>query len=720
MYQRTLQACSFVVGAVVLAGATVEAGPKGWSTTAVGTVTMKGSATTSQTGRVIVSGEGTDIWSTSDGFQFVYKRLSGDGQITARIAGLTNTDGWAKGGVMIRAALTAGAAHASFLATPSNGLSFQQRTAAGALTTRVGTAGTVPNWLRLARLGSSLTASLSADGVTWTNAGTSSVPMASNVYIGLAVTSHSGSRLATASFDNVVIGPVAGTPPTTPPPAGPVAAWSFDDGRGSVLRASIGGLDGTIAGATWSAAGRNAGALLFNGVDNMVTVPAAGAINLTSGMTLEAWVYPTTLLNWRTVALKEGVNNLAYALYASDASAKPEGLIDVGGGALALSGTGALPLNSWSHLATTFDGSIQRLFLNGVQIAALAGFGSLIQTTGALRIGGNSLWGEYFSGALDDMRIYNRALSTTEIQTDMNTPVAPPPADTTLPEVVISTPVNGATVSGTMGVVATATDNVGVASVQFLLDGADLGGAITAAPYTVTWDTQKVANGTHRLTAVARDLDGNANVSNDVAVTVSNDTTSPNVAISTPANGSTVSGSVAVVATATDNVGVASVQFLLNGANLGAAVTAAPYSVPWNTSTLPNGTYSLAAAARDAAGNTKVSAAVTVTVSNAGAFVSGRLVSFTSTDHLTTLADGRPAVSGYTLEVWLPGSNTTTGVPYKTSSLGKPTSTTTSLTVDQQTFFATLPKGQEFFTTVAATGPGGSARSGASNSFMMQ
>ena len=198
---------------------------------------------------------------------------------------------------------------------------------------------------------------------------------------------------------------------------------------------------------------------------------------------------------------------------------------------------------------------MQRLFLDGVQIGSLAASGSLMQTIGALRIGGNSVWGEFFSGALDDMRIYNRALSTTEIQTDMDTPVAPPPADTTLPDVAISTPVNGATVSGTMGVVATATDNVGVASVQFLLDGADLAAAVTVAPYTVTWDTQNVANGTHTLTAVARDVDGNANVSNDVAVTVSNDTTSPKVSISTPTGGATVSGSVTVTATATDDVG---------------------------------------------------------------------------------------------------------------------------------------------------------------------
>ena len=293
--------------------------------------------------------------------------------------------------------------------------------------------------------------------------------------------------------------------------------------------------------------------------------------------------------------------------------------------------------------------------------------------------------------------------------------------DTTSPKVSISTPTGGATVSGSVTVTATATDDVAVKSVQFMLDGANIGAPVTASPYSMVWNTSSVTNSAHRLTAVARDTADNTAVSPDVAVTVNNaDTTLPIVAISTPTGGATLAGSVAVVATATDNVGVASVQFLLNGGNLGSLVTAAPYTVLWNTSTLPNGIYTLAARARDAAGNIKVSAAVTVTVSNASPLVVGRSVSFTSTDHLTTLSDGRPAVSGYTLEIWLPGSNTSTGVPYKTSALGKPASTTTSMTVDQQTFFNSLPKGQEFFTTLTATGPGGSARSGASNSFMMQ
>ena len=94
------------------------------------------------------------------------------------------------------------------------------------------------------------------------------------------------------------------------------------------------------------------------------------------------------------------------------------------------------------------------------------------------------------------------------------------------------------------------------------------------------------------------------------------DTTPPTVSLTAPASGATVSGTVTLKATAADNNGVAGVQFKLDGANLGAEDTTAPYSVSWNTTTATNGTHTLTAVARDAAGNTTTSAAVTVTVAN--------------------------------------------------------------------------------------------------------
>ena len=172
-----------------------------------------------------------------------------------------------------------------------------------------------------------------------------------------------------------------------------------------------------------------------------------------------------------------------------------------------------------------------------------------------------------------------------------------------------------------VAVAATAADNVGVAGVQFKLDGANLGAEDTTAPYAITWDSTTASNGGHTLTAVARDAAGNTTTSAVVSVTVSNvDSTAPTVSITAPTTGATVAGaSVVVSATAADNVGVAGVQFKLDGANLGAEDTTAPYAITWDSTTASNGGHTLTAVARDAAGNTTTSAVVTVTVSNVGA-----------------------------------------------------------------------------------------------------
>jgi len=192
-------------------------------------------------------------------------------------------------------------------------------------------------------------------------------------------------------------------------------------------------------------------------------------------------------------------------------------------------------------------------------------------------------------------------------------------ADTTPPTVSITAPAAGATVSGTsVTVSANASDNVGVVGVQFKLDGVNLGAEDTASPYSTAWDTTSASNGSHTLTAVARDAAGNSTTSASVSVTVSNDTTPPTVSITAPAGGATIDGSPAanVSATAADNVGVVGVQFKLDGVNLGAEDTSAPYCVPWNSASTTNGSHTLTAVARDAAGNSATSAGVTVTVNN--------------------------------------------------------------------------------------------------------
>src|SRR6266702_950 len=163
--------------------------------------------------------------------------------------------------------------------------------------------------------------------------------------------------------------------------------------------------------------------------------------------------------------------------------------------------------------------------------------------------------------------------------------------------VTMTSPASGSTVAGTVPVSASVSivGSLVVAGVQFKLDGANLGAEDTSAPYSVSWDTTAASNGSHILTAVARDLLGVQYTSNSVTVTVFNDTTPPTVSITAPANGATVSGTISVSADASDDVGVAGVQFLLDGAALGAEDTAAPYSVALDTTKVANGSHTLAA-----------------------------------------------------------------------------------------------------------------------------
>jgi hypothetical protein len=208
-------------------------------------------------------------------------------------------------------------------------------------------------------------------------------------------------------------------------PAGLVAAYNFNAGSGTTVADLSGnGNTGTLSNATWTTAGHAAGALSFNGTNALVSVPDSSSLDLTVGMTLEAWVNTSALgTTWRTVVLKEQPGNMAYALYANAETARPAVHVVVPAGEAILKGTAGLTLNTWAHLTATYDGATLRLYVNGTQVASSAVSGAMATTTGSLRIGGNTVWSEWFKGTIDDVRIYNRALSTSEIQTDMNTPV---------------------------------------------------------------------------------------------------------------------------------------------------------------------------------------------------------------------------------------------------------------------------------------------------------
>ena len=203
-----------------------------------------------------------------------------------------------------------------------------------------------------------------------------------------------------------------------PPASGLVAAYGFEQTSGTSVTDSSGkGSTGTLSGASWAADGKFGRALSFDGVNDIVTVPDSSLLDLAPGMTLEAWVKPTTAGGWRTVLLKERPGQLTYGLYATGDNGRP--LAEVAAGTQRdARGTAALTVGVWTHLAATYDKSTLRLYVNGVQVSSTAVTGTLLNSTGALKIGGNAIWGEYFSGLIDEVRVYERALSAAEIAAD--------------------------------------------------------------------------------------------------------------------------------------------------------------------------------------------------------------------------------------------------------------------------------------------------------------
>jgi hypothetical protein len=174
---------------------------------------------TEDAGKMTVSGEGADIWGTTDHFTFVYKTLNGDGALVARVVNIgAGTNTWAKGGVMVRDSLEAGSASAQMVLTANtdgtagNGGAFQNRATAdldmnandATSNTTLTTAIAPPYYVEIERAGSTLTASISPDGATWTPVGVPQyIVMEAPAYIGLCVTSHAAGEYRTFEFDNV-------------------------------------------------------------------------------------------------------------------------------------------------------------------------------------------------------------------------------------------------------------------------------------------------------------------------------------------------------------------------------------------------------------------------------------------------------------------------------------------------------------------------------------
>jgi concanavalin A-like lectin/glucanase superfamily protein/Big-like domain-containing protein len=203
---------------------------------------------------------------------------------------------------------------------------------------------------------------------------------------------------------------------------GLVAAYDLGEGSGSTAADSSGrGHTASLTNAAWTSEGRLGGAISIDGSTGWVGTPSTPALQLTSRMTVAAWVRPTALGAWRTAIMKETANGLSYALYASD-GVGTAAYVNLGAGDIGLAGP-AIPMNTWTYLAVTFDGQCLSLFINGAEVSSRPAAGNLVVSTGALRIGGNAVWGEHFAGEIDEVRIYDRPLTAAEIQLQMITPI---------------------------------------------------------------------------------------------------------------------------------------------------------------------------------------------------------------------------------------------------------------------------------------------------------
>jgi glucose/arabinose dehydrogenase/PKD repeat protein len=177
-----------------------------------------------------------------------------------------------------------------------------------------------------------------------------------------------------------------------PHTTGLVGAWGFDETHGRTARDASRLHDaGRISGATRTK-GRHGGALSFDGRNDRVTVAGAKGLDL-KRMTLEAWVRLRRSGSRRAVLVK------------GEASLR----------------AGALRRNRWSHVALTWDGAVRRLYVNG-KLVATAPL-TAVKSRGPLRIGGDPVRHEWFRGRIDDVRVYNRALSGAEIALDRGTRV---------------------------------------------------------------------------------------------------------------------------------------------------------------------------------------------------------------------------------------------------------------------------------------------------------
>jgi regulation of enolase protein 1 (concanavalin A-like superfamily) len=559
--------------------------PSPWATQDVGSPALAGSASYVN-GAFTVAGGGRDIWGTSDQFRFVYRRVTGDFQIIARVDSITQAHEWSKAGVMIRTSLDADAPHAYVDVSAARGIWFQYRTQPAGLSTSVaGATGSAPRWLKLVRTGTRVKAYTGVDGGNWTSIGASTLPLDATVYAGIAVTSHNTAALATAVVSQVSVGSLA-IPSSqravdigTPAIAG---STTYSQSAYTILAA---GAD------IWSTSDQ------FHFVYQPITGDVDVVARVASLKNTNPWAKAGVMIR---ESLSAGSRH-AYALVSASSGYAFHRRIDTSGFSNSSGAAGAAP--GWVRLVRT-----------GYQFKAFRSADGLTWTS----MGTDTIpmsESVYVGLAVTSHTV--SAATTAVVDHLTVTALSAPSPSNQRPVVSLTAPGSGASfmAPANIAVTASATDPENrLARVDFLSGTTKIGTA-TTAPYSMTWAA--VPAGTYSLTAVAYDADGGSASSSTAAIAVQSAAANkvPTISLTAPALGAayTAPATVIISATAVDPEGrMARVEFY-NGTTRLQSDTTAPYSFSWSSA--PAGTYALKAIAYDVDGGSATSPIATITVS---------------------------------------------------------------------------------------------------------
>lgn len=476
---------------IYLAGATgalAQSLPSGWSSRDVGNPVLSGGASHAS-GVYTIDAAGTDIWDSSDQFHFVYRQMSGDFDVRARVDSITNAHHWSKAGVMVRSALTAGASHAYSLVSSGRGAAFQRRRTTGGQSTHTdGPSVAPPRWVRLVRTGNQVIAYSSANGSSWTEIGRDTITLGTSVYVGLAVTSHNANQRTTARISNVSVSPL-GLPAgqTSADIGGPAVRGSATYSNGAYT-VSAGGID------IWDRSDEF----------HYVYQPVQGDVTVTARV-----ASVTRAHEWS----KAGVM-IRETLDADSAHAFAFVSAGRGYGFQRRPSAGGLSEHS-QGLTSGAPGWIRLVRSGSVFEAYQSTNGTSWTLIDRRTIGMVS--SVYVGIAVTS---HNVSAATTAVLDNLQITQSQPPGNQP-PAVSLTSPTQGATFTApaTVSLAATASDADGSVSRVDFYAGSTLIGSDSSAPYTASW--QNVPAGSHTLTAVAADDDGATTTSAGVTITVS-------------------------------------------------------------------------------------------------------------------------------------------------------------------------------------------------------